>query len=115
EMTPEQQKVLDDAYHDRFIETEKKELDELMKGKQPVQAQKNYDDGLYWYEMRQRPVSLGCQPKEFVEFDDDEGKHGIVAYNRELTDKELNDFDMKEWSFKEKKKDVKERVQEMEM
>src|SRR5699024_7341879 len=115
EMTPEQQKVLDDAYHDRFIETEKKELDELMKGKQPVQAQKNYDDGLSWYELRPRPVSWGCQPKEFVEFDDDEGKHGIVAYNRELTDKELNDFDMKEWSFKEKKKDVKERVQEMEM
>ncbi|WP_200411866.1 MULTISPECIES: LPD25 domain-containing protein [Virgibacillus] len=115
EMTQEQQKVLDDAYHDRLIQTEKKEIDELMKGKQPVQVQNNYDDGLYWYEMRQRPVSLGCQPKGFVEFDDDEGKHGIVAYNRELTDKELNDFDMKEWSFKKEKKDVKERAQEMEM
>jgi len=109
EMTQEQQKILDNAYHDRLFETEKMELEELKILKQPEQVQNNYDNGLYWYEMCKRPVSLGCQPKGFVEFNDDKGNHGIVAYDKKLTDKELNDFEMKEWNLiqeddKEKKK-----------
>src|SRR5699024_1380773 len=91
EMTQEQQKMLDNAYHEHLIETEKMELEKLKIG----QVQNNYDDGLYWYEMHQRPVSLGCQPSGFIEFDDDKGKHGIVAYDRKLFDKELKEYEMK--------------------
>jgi len=117
ELTAEQQKNLDDVYHNRLIETEKKEFDELTKEKQPEQAQKNYDNGLYWYEMCQRPVSLGCQPKGFIEFDDDKGEHGIVGYDRELTDNELKGFEMKEWDVKGDEKRIKTqvKVQELEM
>ncbi|WP_138919728.1 hypothetical protein [Lentibacillus jeotgali] len=114
-MTQEQQKMLDDAYHNRLIETEKEELEELKIQQQSEQGQNNYDDGLYWYEMRQRPVSLGCQPKGFVEFDDDKGQYGIVAYDRELTDKELNDFEIKEWNLKQDKEKEKEHIQKLEM
>ncbi|TFJ91535.1 LPD25 domain-containing protein [Lentibacillus salicampi] len=115
EMKPEHQTILDDAYHDRLIETEKQEMDEWMKKKQPKQTQNKYDDGLYWYEMCNRPVSLGCQPKGFLEFDDDKGKHGIVAYDRKLTEKELNDFEMKERNLKEEKERDKEQIQKLEM
>ncbi|ALX47660.1 LPD25 domain-containing protein [Lentibacillus amyloliquefaciens] len=115
EMTQEQQKMLDNAYRDRLIETERMELEELKILQQPEQVQNNYDDGLYWYEMCKRPVSLGCQPKGFVEFDDNEGRHGVVAYDRELTDKELNDFEMKEWDVKKAEEKIAYHVQEKEM
>lgn len=52
----------------------------------------------YWYEMLLRPVSIGCQPKGFVEVIEAEGRHGIVAYKRELTAEELDDYDMKAWT-----------------
>src|SRR5699024_10806204 len=67
EMTPDQQKILDDDYHNHLIETEKEELEEMNIQQQPKEVENNYDDGLYWYEMCHRPVSLGCQPKGFVE------------------------------------------------
>lgn len=102
--TQEQQKMLDDAYHDRLIETEKEELEKTKIQQQEDQLPNNYDDGLYWYEMCKRPVSLGCQPNGFVEFDDDKGKQGIVAYDRNLTAKELKDFDIKEWEVTKEKK-----------
>ena len=114
EMAPEQQKVLDDAYHDLLIETENQELEEL--NVQPNQVENNYDNGLYWYEMCHRPVSLGCQPKGFVEFDDDKGSHhGIVAYDRKLTDIELNDFEMKACNFKQKNDREKTKTFEMDI
>jgi len=45
-----------------------------------------------------RPVSIGWQPKGFVEVIEDEGRHGIVAYEGELTAEELDDYDMKAWT-----------------
>lgn len=51
----------------------------------------------YLYGMRLRGFSLGCQPKEgFVErTDDDTGKYyDILAYSRELSDKELQDYEL---------------------
>lgn len=51
----------------------------------------------FWYEMRLRPIGIGCQPKGMIEFNEDKGNWGIVAYDRELTDKELDDFDMLKW------------------
>lgn len=52
---------------------------------------------LYWYEMVKRPVDLGCQPTGFVAVDHKKGRWGIVAYERKLTQKELDDFDMRVW------------------
>lgn len=52
---------------------------------------------LYYYGMRLRGFSIGCQPKEgFIERQDDEtGKyHDILIYNRPLTDKELADYEL---------------------
>lgn len=51
----------------------------------------------YWYEMLQRPTGPGCQPKGLADMNPDKGRHGIVAYGRELTEKELNDYDMRKW------------------
>lgn len=45
-----------------------------------------------------RPMSPGCQPKGIVAFEEDKGRHGIVAYDRELTKEELNEYEMKEWN-----------------
>lgn len=52
----------------------------------------------YWYEMLKRPISPGAQPKGFVAFNEEKGKWGIVKYDRELTQKELDDFEMKKWN-----------------
>jgi len=51
----------------------------------------------FWYEMKLRPIGIGCQPKGMIEFNEDRGSWGIVAYDRELTAKELDDYDMLEW------------------
>lgn len=49
---------------------------------------------LFWYEYRLRGFSLGCQPDGFMEHDDSIGKHGAVAYDRELTEKEISDYEL---------------------
>ncbi|WP_449354666.1 ArdC-like ssDNA-binding domain-containing protein [Virgibacillus natechei] len=85
------------------------------------EQQANYEDGLYWYEMMHRPVSLGCQPTGFVDFIEDKGNHGIVAYERELKEKELSDFDMQKWDIDQEKEKqqtnelTNKQEQEMEM
>lgn len=53
---------------------------------------------LYWYEMLQRPISIGTQPKGMVSFDEDKGNWGIVAYDHPLTKEELEEYEMGEWS-----------------
>lgn len=52
----------------------------------------------YWYEMSKQPVSPGAQPKGFIEWDEAKGRHGVVAYDRELTEHELNDYEMRKWN-----------------
>ena len=51
----------------------------------------------YWYGMRLRGYSPGCQPKNGLLFvhDDPDGKYwDILSYNRELTDKEIRDYEL---------------------
>nr|DAV85300.1 MAG TPA: Defence against restriction A C-terminal [Bacteriophage sp.] len=55
----------------------------------------------YFYYMLERPVSIGTQPDKFVSFTDEQGvtpsdRHhwGIVYYDRPLSDKEMNDYEM---------------------
>lgn len=49
----------------------------------------------YWYEYRLRGLSLGAQPKGFVDSDDIYGRFGAVAYDRPLTEKEVNDYELR--------------------
>jgi len=66
---------------------------------------------VHWYEMTARPVSPGCQPKGFVDFDDSKGRHGVVAYDRKLSRDELEAFQMRK--FQDKKELSKEQKNEM--
>jgi hypothetical protein len=50
---------------------------------------------IYWYEYTLRGFSLGCQPKGFIEHDPTIGRHGIIAYDRLLTDSELDEYELK--------------------
>ena len=52
---------------------------------------------IHRYGMRLRGFSIGCQPKEgFIRREDDTtGKyHDIIVYDRELTEKELADYEL---------------------
>jgi hypothetical protein len=55
------------------------------------------DNNKYWYELLLRGISPGCQPKDFIDTDHSKGKYGIVAYNRQLTKQELNEYEMREY------------------
>lgn len=52
---------------------------------------------VYRYGMRLRGFSIGCQPKDgFLDREDDEtGRYyDILLYDRQLTDKELQDYEL---------------------
>lgn len=51
----------------------------------------------YIYGMRLRGYSPGCQPKEgfVMRLDDPKGKyHDLISYDRELTEKEVRDYEL---------------------
>ncbi|WP_235190051.1 hypothetical protein [Bacillus gaemokensis] len=58
---------------------------------------------MYWYEYRLRGFSLGCQPKDFVDVNHEHGRFGAVAYNRELTDEEVERYELTKIEPKENK------------
>lgn len=108
----DQQKLLHEVRetaHDFIVTIEEELVKErelkIEKGKELLGSNK---EELYWYEMWKRPVDIGCQPKGFIDFDNDKGRHGVVAYDRPLTEKELHDYDMKVWSGGEERKQEKE-------
>jgi len=52
---------------------------------------------MYKYGYRLRPPSVGTQPKGFIEIYDDIGSDdfwGHVIYDRELTEKEMFEYDL---------------------
>jgi hypothetical protein len=53
----------------------------------------------YWYKYKHRGFSLGCQPKGFVDTDNGQfaGRFGAVAYDRELTAEEVNEYELEPW------------------
>lgn len=58
------------------------------------------EERLFWYEMYMRPMGPGCQPKGLVKFKEDVGRWGLVAYDRELTEEELYEYELKVWEGK---------------
>ena len=53
-------------------------------------------DNVYWYEFKHRGLSPGCQPRGFVEHKEELGRFGHISYGRQLTDKEITDYELKE-------------------
>ena len=56
---------------------------------------------LFWYTMRLRGVSLGAQPRGFIEIDETHGRWGAVGYDRELTTQELAQYEMEPIHFRQ--------------
>lgn len=50
----------------------------------------------YRYGMRLRPFAIGCEPvKGYVRFEEGTKKyHNILVYDRPLTEKEINDYEL---------------------
>lgn len=51
----------------------------------------------HFYGMKARPLSIGCQPKDYervVEFAVKGKYYDIIAYTRKLTDEEVKDFEL---------------------
>lgn len=51
---------------------------------------------LNWYEFIHRGLSPGCQPKGFIQHDENKGRFGWIAYDRKLTDKEMSSCELRE-------------------
>lgn len=52
---------------------------------------------IYYYEMLLRPFSPGAQPSGVVAHNSDLGRWGVIGYTRELTEKEISDYELKKW------------------
>lgn len=63
-------------------------------GNAPPSQKEN--DMEYRYGMKYRGFSPGCQPKGVVRREDDNNGryHDIIVYDRELTEKELSDYEL---------------------
>lgn len=66
-------------------------LDSILGIKESIESGKKM---LYWYTYRLRGFSLGCQPKDFAWQDSSIGKFGAIIYERELTKKEMSDYEL---------------------
>jgi hypothetical protein len=55
---------------------------------------------IYWYKYRLRGLSPGCQPDDFIDHDGSVGKFGAVAYDRELTRKEVEGYELEPMELK---------------
>jgi hypothetical protein len=56
---------------------------------------KETHNNVFWYEYRLRGFSPFCQPKGHIDHNPTMGRHGIIAYNRQLTEHELNEYELK--------------------
>ena len=56
---------------------------------------------MFKYYMNERPLGIGCQPKGFVSFDEDDagGRYGSILYDRELTEQEVKDYELTKADF----------------
>ncbi|WP_151035786.1 hypothetical protein [Bacillus wiedmannii] len=66
-------------------------LDNILGIKESIEGDKK---NLYWYTYRLRGFSLGCQPNGFAWQDSSIGKFGAIIYERELTEKEISDYEL---------------------
>lgn len=62
-----------------------------------IEEEKKSESVLYWYQYLYRGFSPFCQPDGYVKVKESIGKWGIIAYNRPLTKKELNEYELVEY------------------
>jgi hypothetical protein len=48
----------------------------------------------HWYKYKFPGLSIGCQPNDFVSHDRLIGRFGAVAYDRELSEKEMKQYEL---------------------
>lgn len=72
----------------------------------------NKDNDLYWYELKNRPVSIGTQPKGFEEVDHDKGEWGIIAYKEPLSQKDIDEYELKPFDMKSSKEEQKNKEEQ---
>lgn len=89
---------------------QKKLADDVKESQSTYNEKKHVLNNLYWYEMTAHSISPGAQPDGFMEWDEDKGKYGVVAYEKALTEKEMTMFQMKEWN--EEKEQTKAKLKE---
>ena len=46
------------------------------------------------YTYKTRGFSIGCQPKDFIKFEEGEHKFETIYYDRELTKKEIEEYEL---------------------
>lgn len=49
---------------------------------------------MFKYTYRTRGFSIGCQPKDFIKFEEGEHKFETIYYDRELTKKEIEEYEL---------------------
>jgi hypothetical protein len=66
--------------------------------KEVLNNTKQDNNKLYWYAYRLRGFSPFCQPKGHVKVDQSIGRHGVIAYDRPLTQYELDEYELTSYS-----------------
>lgn len=66
-------------------------LDNILGIKESIEGRKKK---VYWYTYRLRGFSLLCQPKDFIGQNERVGRFGAIIYERELTEKEMSDYEL---------------------
>lgn len=71
-------------------------MDSVLQASERIQENFPNEDKnkIYWYTYRLRGFSIGCQPSGFIKHDDSIGRHGAVAYDRELTEEEISEYEL---------------------
>lgn len=72
------------------------QVKEIQEEQKEIQEQK--ENKIYWYEFRLRGFSLGCQPNGWIDRNENMGRWGIIAYDRELSVSECYEYDLSKWA-----------------
>lgn len=93
--------------HENTTETDINE-DNIISENHVSKQEINKENDLFWYELKNRPVSIGTQPKGFKEVDHDKGDWGVIAYKEPLSQKDIDEYELKPFDMKALKEVQKE-------
>jgi vacuolar-type H+-ATPase subunit I/STV1 len=91
----QQKEIYNQQYKDQL-----NKYDQLKKDNERLEAenrqlkQQTNTNTIYWYEYRLRGFSPFCQPKGHIDHIESIGRHGIIAYDRQLTTNELDEYEL---------------------
>lgn len=93
----QQKEIYHNEYKEQLNKNEQLKKDNTRlqnENKQIKQQSNNKDNNLFWYAYRLRGFSPFCQPKGHIKQDSTIGRHGIIAYDRQLTEYELEEYEL---------------------